>query len=401
MSEAARKHAIILSGGGGYGAYEVGVLKALLTGKSPTTGFEPLVPDIMTGTSVGAYNATYLVSRLGAGPEPAVHDLEQVWMERVAGGPGTCGNGVFRIRLNPAEYAQPTCYIPDPLRPLRTTVQDAVYFATQFMARTVSAVRSRGPFLERLVEEIDLSAAIDAQPYDDSIRDTIDFDAVRRSPIRLSIFATVWETGAARRFDNAAGTVTAQAVQASASLPGVFPPTIIDGKPYVDGGLSINSPLMPAIAAGAEVIHVVFLDPKMRDIPMRVPLSTVTELYRMIAILFANETRAQIVQIDQLNRALRLLENPPRELQDEDLTAFLLTLDQLRDHVERTKLYRPIEIHAYRPSPEVLEGLAGFLNFERPYVRKLIDAGYEDAVRRAPRPATSATTPLESSFLRA
>ena len=143
-------------------------------------------------------------------------------MERVAGGPGTCGNGVFRIRLNPAEYAQPTCYIPDPLRPLRTTMQDAVYFATQFMARTVSAVRSHGPFLERLVEEIDLSAAIDAQPYDDSIRDTIDFDAVRRSPIRLSIFATVWETGAARRFDNAAGTVTAQAVQASASLPGVF-----------------------------------------------------------------------------------------------------------------------------------------------------------------------------------
>jgi hypothetical protein len=96
-----------------------------------------------------------------------------------------------------------------------------------------------------------------------------------------------------------------------------------------------------------------------------------------------------------------LLENPPREVQDENLTAFLLTLDQLRDHVERTKIYRPIEIHAYRPSPEVLEGLAGFLNFERPYVRKLIDAGYEDAVRCAPRPATSATTPLESSFLRA
>ena len=117
-------------------------------------------------------------------------------------------------------------------------------------------------------------------------------------------------------------------MQASASLPGVFRPTIIDGKPYVDGGLSINSPLMPAIAAGAEVIHVVFLDPKMRDIPMRVPLGTVTELYRMIAILFANETRAQIVQIDQLNRALRSLENPPREVQDENL-AFLLTLDQL------------------------------------------------------------------------
>src|SRR5262249_41450435 len=157
-------------------------------------------------TSVGAYNSTYLVSRLGAGPAQAVYDLEQVWLERVAGGPGTCGNGVFRIRLHPAEDTQPTCYIPDPLPPLRTPGQDAVYFATQLMARTVSVMRSHGPLLGRLVEEIDLSAAIDAQPYEELIRDTIDFDAVRRSPIQLSIFATAWETGAARRFDNAAGT---------------------------------------------------------------------------------------------------------------------------------------------------------------------------------------------------
>jgi len=276
-----------------------------------------------------------------------------------------------------------------------------VYFAEQFMARTVSASRSRGPLLERLVREIDLGAAIDPQPYEDLIRDTIDFDAVRRSSIRLDIFATAWETGVARQFDNATGTVTAEAVQASASLPVVFPPAVIDGTPYVDGGLSINTPLQPAIDAGAEVIHLVFLDPRMQDIAMRVPLSTVSEIYRIIAILFANQTRAQITQIDQLNRALRLLDNPPPKVQDEDLTAFLRTLDQVRAHLEHARTLRPIEIHIYSPSPQVIEGFAGFLDFGLPNVRKLIDAGYDDAVQRTQRPATSATTSLDSSFLSA
>lgn len=398
MSERPRKHAIVLSGGGAYGAYEVGVVKALLTGESPVTGFRPLVPEIVTGTSVGAYNATFLVGRLGAGGAKAAQDLEQVWLERIAGGPGRCGNGVFRVRLDPVEYVQPSCYLPDPLRPLRTTVEDGVYFAAQLVARTASALRSRGPLLRRAIEEVDISAAVDSRPFDELIRETIDFDAVGRSPVALSIFATDWKTGLPRRFDNGSGTLTAQAVQASASIPGVFPPTIVDGEPYVDGGLSINSPLAPAIAAGAEVVHVVFLDPKVADIAFRLPLSTVTELYRMTAIVFANETRSQIVAIDRVNHGLRALEDPARVSSDEELAPLLQTLRQLRDHVARTKTYRPLEVHVYRPSPEIVEGLVGFLDFDRSYAQKLIDAGYEDTVRRSPQPATSASIPLEASF---
>jgi NTE family protein len=400
VSASARKHAIILSGGGGYGAYEVGVLKALLTGKSPVTGFQPLVPEIVTGTSVGAYNATFMVSRLGAGAAQAAHDLERVWLERVCGGLGRCGNGVFRVRLDPGEYVQPTCYMPDPLRPFTTTVQDTAYLAAQLVARTISALQSHGSLLRRAIEEIDLSAAVDTAPYDDLIRETIDFDAVGRSPVALSVFATAWKTGAPKRFDNASGTLTAQAVQASASIPGLFPPTVVDGEAYVDGGLSINTPLAPAIAAGAEVIHVIFLDPKMSDIAIRVPLSTVTELYRMVAIMFANETRAQIVAIDRVNRALHALEHLSPKAGAETLSALLQTLPLLREHVARTKTYRPLEVHVYRPSPDVVEGLSGFLNFRRSYTQKLIDAGYSDAVGRSPHPATSATIPLAPSFLR-
>ncbi|HBL28193.1 MAG TPA: hypothetical protein DD490_15270 [Acidobacteria bacterium] len=390
MSRPRRKTALVLSGGGAYGAYEVGVLKALLCGHSPTTNFEPLVPEIVTGTSVGAYNASFLVSRLAAGGARAAAELERVWRERIAGGPGTCGNGVFRIRLDPVEYARPACYVPDPLHPLKTTAQDAVYFASQLLARTASALRSSGPLLARAALEVDFSAALDTQPYDTLIRETIDFDAVRRSPIALRIFATAWTTGLPRRFDNETGTLTAEAVQASASIPGVFPPTVAGGEPCVDGGLSINTPLAPAIAAGAEVVHVVFLDPKVSDIPMRLPLSTLAEMYRILAILFANETRAQLVRIDQVNRALRLLARSGAE----DRADVLRLLDPTGPH-------RPVEVHVYRPAPDILQGLLGFLDFERAYVEKLIQAGYEDAAGRAPEPATSESVPLDSSFLRA
>jgi hypothetical protein len=97
---------------------------------------------------------------------------------------------------------------------------------------------------------------------------------------------------------------------------------------------------------------------------MRWPLSTTAELYRIFAILFADQTRAQIAQIGQANRAQQ----------------------------------RPMEVHVYRPSPEILEELAGFLNFERSYVEKLIDAGYQDTVNHSGKPVTSATIPLDPSF---
>jgi len=43
------KHAVILSGGGASGAYEVGVLKGLFAGDSPATNYTPLMPDIFYG----------------------------------------------------------------------------------------------------------------------------------------------------------------------------------------------------------------------------------------------------------------------------------------------------------------------------------------------------------------
>src|SRR5258708_1348975 len=98
-----RKVALVLSGGGANRASEVGVVKALLAGRSPATDFQPLAPDIVSGTSIGALNAAFLVSQWAELGAAAGGALERLWLERLAG--GIRGNGVFRLRGNPLDLA--------------------------------------------------------------------------------------------------------------------------------------------------------------------------------------------------------------------------------------------------------------------------------------------------------
>jgi predicted acylesterase/phospholipase RssA len=101
------KHGVILSGSGANGAYEIGVLKALFAGKSDATQGEPLDPDIFVGTSVGAYNAAFLVSRWDVYGTAAIASLEQTWLDYVSSSRQKTNNGVFRIRNNPWEFLDP------------------------------------------------------------------------------------------------------------------------------------------------------------------------------------------------------------------------------------------------------------------------------------------------------
>jgi len=77
------KRALVLSGGGGRGAYHVGVYKYLEE--------KGLTPDIVVGTSIGAVNGAMIVSGLGAA------DLEREWRALTA-------DQIHRLRLNPLEY---------------------------------------------------------------------------------------------------------------------------------------------------------------------------------------------------------------------------------------------------------------------------------------------------------
>ena len=70
-----RKIALILSGGAARGAYEIGVLKALLPELQKAGGIK-----IICGTSVGSINACFLASLIHLPVEKIVEGLEHYWL---------------------------------------------------------------------------------------------------------------------------------------------------------------------------------------------------------------------------------------------------------------------------------------------------------------------------------
>ena len=78
-TEGPRRVAMILSGGGARGAYEVGVLWYIFDDLTRMLGRPPRV-DILCGTSVGAINACYLAAHLGD-PVLGLRRLVELWTD--------------------------------------------------------------------------------------------------------------------------------------------------------------------------------------------------------------------------------------------------------------------------------------------------------------------------------
>src|SRR5262245_39218523 len=80
-----KKHAVILSGGGAKGAYEIGVMEAIFSGSVRCLEKKDVDPVVFAGTSVGSYNAAYLVSRRSKHAKDALLDLKAIWQTHIGG----------------------------------------------------------------------------------------------------------------------------------------------------------------------------------------------------------------------------------------------------------------------------------------------------------------------------
>jgi NTE family protein len=375
-----RKVALVLSGGGANGAYEVGVVKALLAGRSPATDFQPLAPDIVSGTSIGALNAAFLVSQWAELGAAAGGALERLWLERLAG--GIRGNGVFRLRGNPLDLADPSAYLPNPLLPFQRLFEDGGFLTWDGLQRAVSFATSPqgGPIERRLVSLVDFTTLISLEPFEQMLRG-LDYQAIRRSRVWLKIAATNWATGQLRVFWNhdMSDDFGPLAIRASAAVPGLLPPALVGSQPYVDGSVLMNAPLAPAIHAGAEILHVVYLDPDVRNIPLdRMPQAFGT-FSRMMQIGWAAALKDDIGDAARVNRSLAALARARDELRvDASTASLMLEAAQVRPYADGEPM-RPLEIRRYSPS-DLLLGELGFLNFDRDRIEALIRRGFQDAI---------------------
>lgn len=74
---------------------------------------------------------------------------------------------------------------------------------------------------------------------------------IEEFPVRYAAVAADLQTGTPRMFISGEAGL---AVQASASTPGVFQPTMVDGRPLVDGGVISPVPVMMARNLGADTV---------------------------------------------------------------------------------------------------------------------------------------------------
>jgi NTE family protein len=195
--------AFVLGGGGRWGAVEVGMIQAL-----DESG---VVPDLILGTSIGAFNGAVIAGH--PGPE-GVARLTGFWRE-------VTGADLFQTGLLDRAKRVAT---------LKPALHD-----TEDLRRLVQHAIAPGTRIEDLQTPFQCVAA-----------------SIEKS-------AEHWfSTGS-----------LVDAVLASSAVPALFPPMEIDGEHFYDGGLVDSVPLGRAVQLGADVVYV--LQVGRLEYPLRPP----------------------------------------------------------------------------------------------------------------------------------
>jgi NTE family protein len=226
--------ALVMSGGGARAAYQAGLLRGL-------SRLRPELPiPILTGVSAGAINASFLAAAEGSLQGRAeqltqlwlgieiedVMDTEGVGLAKAVSGFGLrlLSGGRFQGRRRSGGFVQ--------TEPLRRLLERQLHVDANGQIPGIARNLERGA-LE--------AVAITGSSYEDGSSVTwIEGRTLTR-----------WERPKRRSVSTR---MRADHILASSSLPLLFPPILVDGRWYGDGGIRLTSPLAPAIHLGAERI---------------------------------------------------------------------------------------------------------------------------------------------------
>lgn len=194
--------ALVLSGGGSKGAYQVGALRHIL-------GERHIEYDAFCGVSVGAINCSFL-SQFSSGEQvTSIEKMYELWCQ----------------------------------------LDNSKIYKRWFPFGRWHAIWKKSFF--------------DSSPLHDLIKTQIDINKIRASKKQVCVGTVSLSSGKYTIFDQTSDHFI-DAVIASASFPGMLTPVSFLGQLWSDGGVKELSPIKKAVELGADIIDVIITSPHTR-----------------------------------------------------------------------------------------------------------------------------------------
>ncbi|MGY1744049.1 patatin-like phospholipase family protein [Blastococcus sp. SYSU D00695] len=256
-----KERALVLGGGGITGiAWEIGVLAGLAEAGVDLDG-----ADLVVGTSAGSVVGAQVTSGT---------DLAQLYARQLE--PPSAERAARMTRMTVARYTWEM---------LRSRRDDAAF------RRRVGALAMAAADAGRTPTEQQRLAVVASRLVGTEWPDA-----------PLVVTAVDAETGEFRTFDRDSGVPLLHAVAASCAVPGVYPPTTIDGRRYIDGGM--RSAANADLAEGYD--RVVVLAPIVRGSGLMAGVDAqVTGMVARVAVVSPDEASRRAIGANVLDPAAR------------------------------------------------------------------------------------------------
>ncbi len=324
--------ALVLQGGAALGAYEAGVLQALL--EPPARRL-----DIVTGCSIGA-----LMAAIAVGSRKPAEAMRDMWRR-------------FTMPVNP--------------------------FVPNLFARSLPVPGGRNVYRPNPLYFTMPTLAThmyESAPLEAALKEWIDFRRLNSSATEVIVTAVEVKSGRLEEFSNHRDGLKPGHLVASACLPPVFPVTTIGRGDYWDGGLIASTPLRPAInaiehhnqIARAPVWELIVVD---LFTPSTRPPTDMTEvLQRAFELVFFGKFQHDLKLFEWMNAQLDLMIAVDRALPKTSA-------------VRRHPAYRKLKQHRRVDKLTILRAsdaqtLGGPADFSHETIEQRLKLGYDDALRQ-------------------
>lgn len=360
-----QKTALILSGGGARGAYQVGVLKGLAETLKSIGLENPF--RILSGASAGAINTAQLAAAT-ENFETAIEKLVYLWSS-----------------LTPEQV-----FKADVLSLNKFSISSLLGGASKPSLFSMNSLLDTSPLKKLIEKNCDFSQIqknLDQRKYDSIIvtannyieggaisfvqtpqvfdSEKLNWGDTRRKPIKTNLDSSH--------------------ILASSAIPILFPPVLVGNEYYGDGCVRNNTPCSPSLRLGAQKLFVIGVRSQQRQSVLAStdkshPVSMIRILNTLLNAVLLDSVEQDVQRIQRINQLVDGKNNANLK----KIPAICISPSRNIGEIARERSHKlprilRLTISAFGDLSEASEILS-YLMFESDFCKKLIEMGYEDAL---------------------